>query len=180
MPTIMTHAVAASTLVRLVTPHRRLGAPFWALCAGLAMLPDLDVIAYAFPVAYDSIWAHRGISHSFLAAGIVAALATLWARRRVPLRAPVLWLCFALAMASHGVIDTMTAGGKGVALLAPFDATRYSSPWRPMRASPIGAAFFSRWGLSVLTGEVVCVWVPCAAALLIARAARDARSDREG
>jgi inner membrane protein len=180
MPTVMTHAIAASALVRLVTLGHRLGPAFWTACAALAMLPDVDVIAYAFPVPYDSIWSHRGISHSLLAAAVVAAMVTVRVRRRVPLRAPALWLCLAVAMASHGVIDTMTAGGKGVALLAPFTATRYVSPWRPLRASPIGAAFFSRRGMSVLTGEIVWVWLPSAAVLLLARAARGGASHRQG
>jgi inner membrane protein len=178
MPTIMTHAVAATAITRLATGGRRLGAPFWVLCAALAMLPDVDVIAYAFPIPDDSIWSHRGISHSFVAAGVVAALVTVWARRRVPMRPIALWLCLTVAMASHGVIDTMTAGGKGVALLAPLNETRYLAPWRPMRASPIGMGFFSPGGLSVLAGEIVCVWVP-AAVVLLARAARGRRSDRE-
>jgi inner membrane protein len=179
MPTIMTHAVAATAITRLATGGRRVGALFWVLCAALAILPDVDVIAYAFPIPDDSIWSHRGISHSFAAAAVVAALVTAWVRRRVPMRPIALWLCLTVAMASHGVIDTMTAGAKGVALLAPLDGTRYLAPWRPMRASPIGMGFFSPRGLSVLAAEIVCVWVPAAGVALLARAARARRSDRE-
>jgi inner membrane protein len=180
MPTIMTHALAASALVRVATRGRALGWRFWVLCAALAMLPDIDVIAYAFPIPYDSMWSHRGITHSLITAAVVAGLATTWARARVPLRPGLLWLCLAVAMASHGVIDTMTTGGKGVTLLAPVDTTRYLSPWRPMRASPIGVAFFSARGVSVLAYEVLWVWLPAAGLVLVARATRGWRSDHQG
>ena len=45
----------------------------------------------------------------------------------------------------------MTDGGRGVALLAPFDATRYFLPWRPIRVSPIGVhGIFGPRGLAIL------------------------------
>lgn len=180
MPTIITHAIAGSALVSVATRGRPGGRPFWALCALLAVLPDADVIAYVFAVPHHSLWAHRGISHSLLVAGLVAALVTVWARRRVPLPALRLWVCLALAMASHGVIDTLTVGGEGVALLAPIDATRYLAPWRPMPASPIGLAFFSRRGLWTLEAEMLWVWLPSAGAVLLVRAAARGRSDHQG
>ena len=45
MPTIMTHAVVAWGLGRVLTRFRRLPAHLWLLAAGLAMFPDLDVLA---------------------------------------------------------------------------------------------------------------------------------------
>lgn len=173
----MSHAIAASALVSVATRGRSLPPTFWAAVAGLSMLPDADVVAYALRIPLDSLWAHRGISHSLAAAALVAALVTLGVRRRVPIGARGLWLCLALAMASHGVIDTMTWGGKGVMLLAPFDSTRYTSPWRPMPASPIGLAFFSDAGLWTLAREVVWIWLPAAALGLLGRALGRARSD---
>jgi inner membrane protein len=175
----MTHALAASALVSVAVRRPRVGARLWVLCAALAMLPDVDIIAYAFAVPLDSIWAHRGISHSLLTAGLVAAVVTLRVRRRVPLPALVLWLCLAVAMASHGVLDTMTAGAGGVALLAPLDDTRFRAPWRPLRASPIGLAFFSPRGLWTLEAEIRWVWLPSVVVLLV-RVAMRARSAEQG
>jgi inner membrane protein len=83
-------------------------------------------------------------------------------------------------MASHGLLDTMTVGGRGVALLAPFNATRYSAPWRPLRASPIGLAFFGWHGLRTLEREILWVWLPSAAVLLVVRLAGRARSAQQG
>ena len=67
-----------------------------------------------------------------------------------------------------------------MALLAPFDATRYSAPWRPLRASPIGLAFFGWRGLRTLEGEIVWVWLPSAAVLLAVRLAGRGRSAQQG
>jgi inner membrane protein len=60
------------------------------------------------------------------------------------------------------LLDAMTTGGIGVALLAPFDVTRYFFPWRPIAVSPIGIArFFSERGVAVLLNEAVWVGLPC-------------------
>ena len=65
------------------------------------------------------------------------------------------------AAASHGLLDTCTDGGAGVALLAPFDWTRYTAPFRPIAVSPLGVQrFFSARGLAVLESELVWVWTP--------------------
>ena len=65
--------------------------------------------------------------------------------------------------ASHGVLDAMTDGGIGVALLAPFDTRRYYLPWRPIVVSPLGLRpFLSAWGMAVLASEAVWVWLPAA------------------
>ena len=68
--------------------------------------------------------------------------------------------------ASHGILDAMTDGGLGIALLAPFANTRYFLPWAPIPVAPIGlAAFFSKWGLEIIEWEMVYIWLPvCAAA----------------
>lgn len=66
-------------------------------------------------------------------------------------------------MASHGLLDAFTNGGLGIAFFSPFDPRRYFFPWRPVQVSPIGMAFFGRWGLRVLRSEVVWIWLPLAA-----------------
>jgi inner membrane protein len=65
------------------------------------------------------------------------------------------------------MLDSLTDGGLGVAAFAPFDDARYFAPWRPIRVSPIGAAFFSARGLAVLASEVVWVWLPALALVLL-------------
>lgn len=64
----------------------------------------------------------------------------------------------------------MTNGGRGIALLSPFNNRRFFLPWRPLEVSPIGLeAFLSRRGIEVLKNEFVWIGLPCllAAAFLV-------------
>src|SRR5438477_13211390 len=56
-----------------------------AAFAALAMLPDADVIAFAFGIPYEHPFGHRGATHSFVFALFIAALAFVLAR---PLKLP--------------------------------------------------------------------------------------------
>ncbi|MEZ4452993.1 MAG: metal-dependent hydrolase [Nannocystaceae bacterium] len=119
-------------------------------CAGmiaLSLLPDLDVIAFRFGIPYEAPFGHRGASHSLAAALGIGGLVGLW-RPRIGLWA-------ALVVASHGLLDTLTTGGRGVALLWPLVDDRYFAPWRPIPVSPIGLRMLSARGLAVVTAEVV-------------------------
>ena len=85
--------------------------------------------------------------------------------------------CYFFAVtASHGILDAMTDGGRGIAFFAPFDDTRYFLPFRPIKVSPIGIAFLSTRGLAVLWSELLWVWIPATiiagATLLIRRLRR--------
>ena len=40
-----------------------------------------------------------------------------------------------VAMASHGVLDALTDGGRGVGFLIPFSSERFFFPWRPIPVS---------------------------------------------
>jgi inner membrane protein len=160
MPTILTHAVVALGVGKAVTGRRRLPRAFWVLSAGLAMAPDIDVVAWAVGIPYRSVWGHRGITHS-LAAALLAALVVARLTRR-PFGIPYWPLVgyFFVVTASHGVLDAFTNGGEGVAFFAPFDTDRYFFPWRPVRVSPVGLQIFTRYGARVLRSEVVWIWVP--------------------
>ena len=78
------------------------------------------------------------------------------------------WAYFSVVTASHGLLDALTDGGRGIALLAPFSAERFYFPWRPIHVSPIGLRFFSARGLDVALSELQWVWVPCALAVGVA------------
>ena len=65
-------------------------------------------------------------------------------------------------MASHGLLDSLTDGGPGIALLWPFAHDRLFAPVTPIRVSPIGGGFFSARGLETLWSEARWVWLPCA------------------
>ena len=74
---------------KLLLPHRR-HWPYWVAAACCAALPSADALGYRLGVPYDSLWAHRGLTHSLLASealwvGLPCALAlAIAARHRRP------------------------------------------------------------------------------------------------
>ena len=82
-----------------------------------------------------------------------------------------------LVVASHGVLDAMTNGGLGVAFFSPVDTERYFLPWRPILVSPIGAArFFSTWGLRIMANEILWIWCPAVAVLVLIKLAKSLKA----
>jgi inner membrane protein len=137
--------------------HRQAVCPHWLAMAwwsALSVLPDIDVIGFSLGIAYGDPWGHRGATHSLVFAFALAGALGLAAR---PLELPPLrtWAIATVVLVSHGLLDTLTTGGLGCALLWPFDLTRYFAPWRPIPVAPIGLSFMSPSGFFVATIEVV-------------------------
>jgi inner membrane protein len=172
MPTVFSHAlvplVAGRVAGRACVPTR-----VAMLGALLSIAPDFDVIGFRFGIGYEHIWGHRGASHSLLFAALVAgAIALVWRDARSMGRALFLFL----SMVSHSLLDLLTDGGQGVALLWPFDGTRLFLPVQPIRVSPIGARFFTERGLETVWSELLMIWLPCALVLAGAYLWRRARA----
>ena len=150
------HLAVGLALGRLESGERSTAGRAWsmALLAGLAVLPDADVIAWRYGVGYDSILGHRGAAHSLAAALAVGLVAGLVARRLGAGFARGAKFA-ALAVASHGPLDMLTDGGGGIALLWPFTSERWFVPWRPIPVAPIGLDYLSREGLAVFTTELL-------------------------
>jgi inner membrane protein len=136
--------------------------------SALSLLPDADVIGFRFGVEYGDPWGHRGATHSLAfsalggaAIGLVAAARGGNGRRIGALAA--------LVLASHGLLDALTNGGLGCALLWPFSDARIFVPWRPLPVAPIGRHYLSSEGLAVALREVV-VFAPLFAFALWPRA----------
>ena len=129
------------------------------------MIPDFDVLGFSFGVRYGDFWGHRGFTHSLVFAALLAGTAFLLTSLS-GLAGVGVWPLLAyyfVATASHGILDAMTDGGLGVALLSPFHNERYFFPWTPIRVAPIGVtSFFSARGWAVLQSEIICVWIPAA------------------
>jgi inner membrane protein len=128
-------------------------ATAWAaLLAVGAVLPDLDVVAFSLGIPYHAPFGHRGASHSLMFAALCGALLALSVRSRQvsPAR---MGLIVAAVVATHGLLDTLTDGGLGVALLWPFSDARYFAPWRPIPVAPIGRRLFDTEGLSLMLKE---------------------------
>src|SRR6185369_14354122 len=93
-------------------------AAVMAVWAALSLGPDLDVCAFALHIPYEAPWGHRGATHSLVFATGIAALAGLMAKaaKLDPWRTA---LVAEVVVASHGLLDAMTDGGLGSALLWP-------------------------------------------------------------
>jgi len=169
LPTFISHAlvgVAAGKACARRSPPVR----FWVLSAVLPALADLDVAAFALGIPYGHFFGHRGFFHSLFFALILgfAATAVFFGQtRRFSRRWFGLAAYFSLIGMTHPLLDAMTSGGLGIALLSPFDSTRYFFGWTPIQVAPIGIrAFFSEWGLRVLLSEALWVWLPTGVLLL--------------
>jgi inner membrane protein len=148
------HIAVGMAAARVYYDGRDPGWRSMASWSALSLLPDADVIGFALGVAYGDPWGHRGATHSLTAAvagGIAVGVAARAAGRPIARTATIA----TLVLASHGLLDTLTDGGLGAAMLAPFDLTRYFAPWRPIPVAPIGLDFFSAYGLIVSLTEAV-------------------------
>ena len=173
MPTVVSHAVAATALIAAF-PEQAVPRRLMLLGAACSMVPDLDVIGFGFGVRYGDLLGHRGFTHSIVFAAVFASLAQLAALSGLTpsVRRGLVWFYLFLATASHGFLDAFTDGGLGVAFLSPFDTTRYFFPFTPIAVSPIGAHFFSSRGLAVLLCELRWVWLPAIAFAAVASCTR--------
>ncbi|KAF4533782.1 hypothetical protein B566_EDAN005832 [Ephemera danica] len=165
VPTIISH-VAAPLAIGLGLGSKAISLRL--LVAGIAasMLPDLDVLAFRYGIAYSDQFGHRGLSHSLLFAAIVAAIACMFSARLRASRVVAFAFTF-FACASHGLLDMLTNGGLGVALFWPFSDQRFFFPEQVIQVSPLSLRrFLGPAGLQVLKSEFLWIWAPAFAAAL--------------
>ncbi|MBO6504980.1 MAG: metal-dependent hydrolase [Kordiimonadaceae bacterium] len=159
MATIFTHALLPIA-AKLTLPPGALPGKLVALAAAATMLPDLDVIAFAFGVPYADPFGHRGFTHSIAFALAIGFLCTGLAQKLNSQPKVIFWTMF-LSVLSHPLLDSFTNGGLGVAWFWPFSDARYFMPWQPIEVSPIGIrGFFSSRGVQVLVSEFMWVIAP--------------------
>lgn len=173
MPTIFSHAVFAAVAGKAFFA-KPVSLWFWALTAVCAVIPDADVATRWLGAERGSMFSHRGFTHSIAFALIFGALAAFIAAKalKTGLSFSKLFVFFSLATFSHPLLDMLTNGGSGVALIAPFSNERYFFPWRPVEVSPIGLRFFGERGLEVIFSEIIWIWLPAIFILIAAAAFR--------
>jgi inner membrane protein len=120
----------------------------------LALLPDVDALGLRFGIPYGSPFGHRGATHSLAAAAVVGLVAAVRAAA-CGSRGAIEFVWIFAVVSSHGLLDTLTDGGKGVAILWPFSLHRYFAPWRPIPVAPIGLGMLSARGLHVAAVEAL-------------------------
>lgn len=163
MPTILTHALvplAVGICINACLHHKPISPRLIGAGMLAAILPDADVVAFKFGIAYLDQFGHRGASHSLVFAlllGLLLAIAAPF------FRSSRVWVVgfIGLAASSHGLLDMCTNGGEGVALFWPFVHERLFFPWQVIEVSPIGLRrIFSARAITVLISEMLWVWLP--------------------
>jgi inner membrane protein len=64
MASAFAHAIA-SVAIGKASFIQRVDWKFWLLGIFCAVVPDADALGYKLGVPYESVWGHRGITHSF-------------------------------------------------------------------------------------------------------------------
>jgi inner membrane protein len=175
VPSVISH-VAVAVAAGVAFAPRDVSNHFWSLSVACSIIPDADVIGFSFGIPYAHFFGHRGFFHSpffglmmsIFLVGVFFRDVEIFSRRWL-----FYFIFFFLVSASHGILDAFTSGGLGIALLSPFDKTRYFFPWTPIVVSPIGIEpFFTKWGLSVIKSELVWIWLPCSLLVIVSRVIR--------
>jgi inner membrane protein len=159
MASLLTHPIvplAAATIAgRRIVP-----VSLVVIGVVLAVLPDLDSIAFRLGIPYASPFGHRGFSHSLAVAALCAALVVPFARALGAKPLTVFAFLF-FAMASHGVLDACTDAGLGVAFFWPWSDERIFFGFRPIEAAPVSVRrFLSARGWQIVQSELIWVWTP--------------------
>ena len=105
--------------------HRRLGRRAVLFGALAGMSPDLDVLAGLWSDEWDTLAAHRGISHSLVALPFIAPFVGLFGCRVFGGGHDLkVWIQLAFwALWTHPILDAFTT--YGTQLLAPFSRERF-------------------------------------------------------
>jgi inner membrane protein len=172
MPMTTTHALLVAAVAVAVV---RRPIPWWLVlvAAVAAAAPDIDgLFKRLLSVPPNSIYAHRGATHSVFAA-LAAGLLAAGFHNRLRVSAFTAGVVVAAAMASHGLLDMMTDGGEGVAYLWPVSSVRLFADWRPIHSTPVHMANLLGDVLVRLQLELKQMIVPTLALALAVRVARD-------
>ncbi len=159
MPTLLSHPavpIAISMAVgSTIIPGRLLAAGILA-----SVLPDLDLIGLRMGIPYGDAFGHRGASHSIFVAvffGIIAAIFS----KQLHCTKLIAFVIVTVAGASHAVLDMLTNGGGGVALLWPLTEQRYFFEVRVIEVAPLSVRrLLGPAGWQVLKSEILWVWLP--------------------
>ncbi len=139
---------------RFHAPVGRSTVAAMALFSALSCYPDVDAVGFWLGVPYRAPFGHRGAFHSLPVAVVVAVVVAVLlgglGRSRIRMA-----LTAVAVTVSHGILDAMTSGGAGAALLWPFTTRRFFMPLRPIPVAPIGMRFVSARGLSVFLVELL-------------------------
>jgi len=163
MASLFGHGLVGFTLSKIVDSRSSKLLLFLAI--GSAILPDIDVLAFNFGIPYMHPLGHRGFTHSIVFAILWGLVIMLLLHKQ---RKLAVFMVVFLSTISHGVLDALTTGGKGVGFFIPFTDERFFFLLKIIKVSPIGVSeFFSQWGIRVILSELKYIAIPCILVLLL-------------
>jgi len=158
----------------MVLAPRRVPRHFWSLSIACSTIADVDLIGLLGGIPYDHFFGHRGFVHSLFFGMVVSIAATRFMFSRAK-EEPGGWVpyfvFFFLLSASHGLLDALSNGSIGVALLSPFDTTRYFFPWQPISMMRI-RVFLRTWSFAAIRSELLWIWLPSLFIILVSATIR--------
>lgn len=153
MPSIG-HIAVGMAAGRTAEPGGRLSWRWMLWFVALSCAADLDFAFVALGAPYNSLWGHRGVSHSLVAA-LLAGVATAWVARRWRRGAVGAGVAGFLVYASHIVFDCLNVGSLGVPWFWPLTSVYYTLPWHPIPAVESARDFLTPAGIPVLAAEAL-------------------------
>ena len=148
------HLAVGMAAGRRVAVRREDAVRWMVWFAAVSLVADADFGLVALGVPKDSIWGHRGVSHSLLLAA-AAGLVSAWVARRWGQK-PLSWGTMGFAVyTSHLVFDCLNVGSLGVPWFWPVSWTNYTIPWAPIPSVRTASEFLTPAGVPVLAAEVV-------------------------
>jgi inner membrane protein len=169
MATLYTHTFVGLGLARLYA-DRPMPWAYWGLAALLPIVPDLDVFSTA---DYGTPLGHRGITHSLVFALSLGAVAAAAVYRKCRVRWWSLAALFFAIVASHGLLDALTAGGENIPFFWPL-AERHGN-WGLIPVSDIAFDLPDPRYSRAIRGELLRVWLPVGLVVGLAMAYRRRR-----
>jgi inner membrane protein len=158
----------------MVLAPRHVPRHFWSLSIACSAIADVDLIGFLSGVPHDHFFGHRGFFHSLLFGLVVSIAATrfMFSRAKKVSGGWVPYLAFFfLLSASHGLLDALSNGSVGVALLSPFDTTRYFFPWQPISMIRM-RVFLRTWSFAAIRSELLWVWLPSLLIIIVSKIIR--------
>ena len=170
MPSIFTHPLVGLAAAKML-PARYRTKRFWVLSFLCPFIPDLDGIGFYLGLPYEHLFGHRGVTHSvFFALALAIVIVAIFFHEREGLskRNVLLVAYFTAITVSHGILDAITNTSNGVAFFSPIITTRFLFGFTPIEASPLSPAeFFGERGFHVIMNELVWVWMPLIALVIV-------------
>jgi inner membrane protein len=157
MASVFGHGITAYTIAKVAS--HKIPKALIILAILSSILPDADVIGFKLGIPYEAPFGHRGFSHSILFASIWALIIMFVFGK---LHKQLYFFVIFFSTISHGILDAITTGGRGIGFFIPFVNERYFFPWQVLKVSPLGIVeFFSEWGFNVILSEIKYVLLPC-------------------